>query len=384
MSNSFWHCKYCNYENRKIYENDIYCTRCGKVTNPTKDSKMQNITKSQFNKFISEHQKFLSDPNTGKKAVFKNFQFNEDVFEEWETIDLSEAEFYDCEIHGIDISNCDIDFTKCKINDCNFDESVIKGTFTRTEILNTSFNDADLSESDIKNSTILNCKSDNLNHDEFYECEKESVKKLLQERDELKKLQIANNTASILPTGKQADQQALIATQQQQIQALTAQAQQVKNQESLPMSTSDSTNTVTKLSFFQSPSMNFIKNSIAAGVQITVGNKVSALLDGHVMKVLKAAGVPEKMLEHKIVKMLLSICTPQVLRMLVPLLPKIANSELAIKAIELACVSSAQKISDETLDYIIAVVEPIVNPFMKSLNSPALKAELKKVAAAPS
>ncbi len=273
------------------------------------------FSKEDFDKAISDHKLWLTNPLKGRRAVFEGRSFINNDFTDYEAIDFTKAIIKNCDFSQLDINHCEIEFNECLIEDCTFDQSIINAWFDNARVLNCTFIDADLDNSNFKNVEMLNCTYNGENYF-VKECQKNSLNKLLEEREDFKKLK--ENITS------QTNENQQDTARRYQLSTMSKNSQIEQPSKS-------------RFAFLNSGPLNFIKDSISAGVQITVGNKISALLDSHVHKALKTAGVPIKVLEHKATKMLLSICTPQALKLLIPLIPKISSSEIAIKAIELAC-----------------------------------------------
>lgn len=304
-------------------------------------SEFKIITQSELAKIHTNHQKWLENPKHGKQAEFINFSFpsDNDNFEWPEPYNFSKCKINKCDFSQVDLAS--IIFSDSEILHCTFEGATLdEVNFTNSIIINCNFIDA----SDLDTCIFKDCNIYNCIFDETAENDNPSLVKSLSASNNTLIQFLKNNTSpAVEPT------------------RLNNETFSVTGK--LPVSTGI---------------VNFIANSIGTGIQLSIGKRVSETLNINVKRALKTANVPQEFLDRKIVNIALSVITPQLLKLLVPFIPKLKNSNYAVKAIELACFASATTASSETFDYITEFVTPIIDPFMKSLNSPQLKADLKK------
>lgn len=312
---------------------------------------LKNITRSELIKIHAGHQKWLENPKYGKQAEFINFSFPADDDFEWpEPYNFSKCKINKCDFSQVDLAS--IIFSDSEILHCTFKEAILdEVNFTNSIIIDCNFTDV----SDLETCIFKDCNIFNCIFDETAENDNSSLSKSLSASNNAL-MQFLKNTSPVIgATSKIAKQN------DDPVTRLNNETFSVTGK--LPVSTGI---------------VSFIANSIGTGIQLSIGKRVSETLNINVKRVLKTANVPQEFLDRKIVNIALSVITPQLLKLLVPFIPKLKNSNYAVKAIELACFASATSASSETFDYITEFVTPIIDPFMKSLNSPQLKADLKK------
>lgn len=158
----------------------------------------------------------------------------------------------------------------------------------------------------------------------------------------------------------------------------------LKRNERITMSSQDSSNAVSELpksSFFSinDSTKDFFKKSLANGVKVAIGNKTSDLIKLNIKKVLIKAKIPAKILNNPAIDALITLCAPQLLSSMISHIPKLEKSTTLKTALELSCVSSIAKVSDDGITYILKVIKPMIIPMLKELNSPEMKRDLKKL-----
>lgn len=317
-------------------------------------SKITKISQSDFNKIHADHQKWLQNNKKGKRAEFINCEFECDShdFDFPEPYELSNCKIINCDFESVDISN--LNFSNSEISNSTFLSSNTSDTnFSNSVILECIFDDGVDESANFKNCTIIGCiySVDDLDINKTF---KESVEKTNKKLLTLLTKETNSPEQVEKPNGNKNKKQSTLT--QTGI---------------LPISE-------------QTGILEFFKNSIGTGIQLSIGNRVSKTLNVHVKNALKKSKVPQEILDREIVSIALSIIVPQLLKLIVPFIPKLKDNDYALKAIDLACVSSATNASTEVFEYIVEFTTPIVEPFIKSLNSPQLKGELKKVMSAKS
>lgn len=124
----------------------------------------------------------------------------------------------------------------------------------------------------------------------------------------------------------------------------------------------------------------FLTNSITNGIKTAIGNKASDLIKSNLKKALIKAKIPAKVLNNPAIDAMITICAPQLLVAIAPHVPKLGKSKTFQIALDLACVSSIAKVSDDGITYALEVMKPMIIPMLKELNSSEMKKGLKELA----